>query len=191
MIKEGEFALCNINVKILNVVTVFTKNMTCNRCLILSFCCVLSFCIYGCASNENTNKQNSTQAQNDPIQNSKIVNDGQNFIKNRLRSPSSVVFISYKYGTEVKAMLEDFDEVTDTHLIDCITVGLFEYDAQNGFGATIREQSFVFYKNEKPCYLETVADLIETYSTLASSGIPQNFIPTVNTALNLNGCGCE
>jgi hypothetical protein len=105
---------------------------------------------------------------------------GWSFILNHLRSPGSATLIKYGYGDDIKKIVEQHCKTT---LPACITVGFFEYDAQNGFGALLRQSSFVFYKNGTPCHVESDEDLDE----VASIGRSDVLI----LALESNNCGCK
>jgi len=147
-----------------------------------------------CSNTANKKENNSSEVSKqlvnvEPM--NQITNAGWEFVKSRLLSPSSAKLISSKYGAEVKQILEKKCSNSDALLPDCITVGYFEYDAQNGFGALIRESAFVFYKNGNPCYMETASAINDALNELTRMGIPQNFIPTINAALEINNCGCE
>lgn len=113
--------------------------------------------------------------------------NGWNFVKKSLRSPTTATLISFNYGDQIKQILEK----SGGNLQKCITVGYFEYDAQNGFGAMVRNECFVFFRNGIPCYMESVESIDNALNRLTNQGYPHHFIPTLNTALAGNGCGCE
>ncbi|MDR0331848.1 MAG: hypothetical protein LBI15_00105 [Dysgonamonadaceae bacterium] len=158
--------------------------------VISMFFYLLIFCACVHTNRENT-RQNVNQIQSELVRGNETINAGWDFIKNRMLSPSTAKLVSYKHGNEAKRILLQYSPNSNAQLINCITVGYFEYDAQNAFGAMIRDKVFVFYKNGNPCWIETASDLDETFSILTRSGISQNFIPTINAALEFNGCGCE
>ena len=159
------------------------------RYLVSLICCILIFCACVHTNRENT-RQNVNQGQSASVRSNVTTNAGWEFIKSRMHAPSSARLISYRYGDEVMRMIQQYSPISNARLLDCITVGFFEYDAQNPFGAMIRDRVFVFFNNGNPCWIETVRGLDETISTLTRVGIPENFIPTLNATLKFNGCGC-
>lgn len=108
------------------------------------------------------------------------IKDGYSFILSRVKSPSNTSLLVYKYGTEVKNMVETHCQV---NLPNCITVGYFYVDTPNSFGALLREDFYVFYRNGIPCHLETEEALKKVETT-------QNGHLLLN-ALEMNGCGCN
>jgi hypothetical protein len=153
------------------------------------------------ACSDNNNNKSTQQENEHPVKEgqkvsskttNQIIEAGWEFAKSRLLSPSTSKLVSSKYGIEVSQSLEKYSTKTGAKLPDCITVGYFEYDAQNGFGALIRDGAYVFYRNGKPCYLETKSAIENSIASYYNMGIPENFIPALNMVITeWNGCGCE
>lgn len=100
---------------------------------------------------------------------------GWNFLCNRLTSPSSAKLVSYVNKENMKEVFRK----ADIHLGSCITAEMYDYDAQNAFGATIRDSYVVFFKNGKPCHIEK------------STSIKKSTEIALKAALEMNGCGCN
>lgn len=100
---------------------------------------------------------------------------GWEFVLNHLKSPSSAKLVSY---VDKNGMKEVFKKA-DIKLAPCITAEMYDCDAQNGFGAMIRESYVVFFKNGKPCHMEK------------STSISKSSEVALKVALEMNGCGCD
>ena len=105
---------------------------------------------------------------------------GYSFVLSRLKSPSNTTLVKSLYGGQIRNLVEEHCSVK---LPSCITVGCFEVDTPNSFGALLRETFWVFYKNGIPCHLETSKALDKVSSTRNGR--------LLITALEMNGCKCE
>lgn len=100
---------------------------------------------------------------------------GWKFLCKRLKSPSSAKLVSYVDKENMKDVLKK----ADIQLDPCITAEMYDYDAQNSFGAIIRDSYVVFFKNGKPCHLEK------------SNSIKKGNSQLLKIALEMNDCGCN
>lgn len=94
---------------------------------------------------------------------------GWNFVRNGLKSPSTASLVGY-VGPDAKPCVE----MANALGISGLSIAMFQVDAQNGFGAMIRSEFLVFYKNGTPLYMENAADL-------------RGDMHILRTALQLNG----
>ena len=79
----------------------------------------------------------------------------QNFVLNRLKSPYTSTFVGFLSNTETKELLNSnlFD------LKECTDVTRVTVNAQNSFGAYIKSDYFVFFKDCKPCTMIEAQEL--------------------------------
>jgi uncharacterized protein (TIGR02145 family) len=71
----------------------------------------------------------------------------QNFVLNRLKSPYTCTFVDFLSNTETKELLNR----NLFNLKECTDATRVTVNAQNSFGAYIRSDYFVFFKDCKPC----------------------------------------
>lgn len=95
---------------------------------------------------------------------------GWRFICQRLRSPSTAKLAGY-VGPE----MEECQALARKLDIAGLSLAMFSVDAQNGYGATIREEYMVFYKNGEPMHVEW------------AEAIAESSISMLKTVLKLNG----
>jgi len=101
---------------------------------------------------------------------------GWNFMRNRLRSPSTAQLVSYVSKSDMK---KTFAEMKIGLGGDCISAEMYTFDAQNAFGGTLRETHIVFFKNGRPCHSENADNISQATGHM------------VQVALSINGCGCD
>lgn len=77
------------------------------------------------------------------------VGKGWAYLKQRLKSPSSAKLVSYAEPNE-SACREFASEIG----LSGLSIASYRVDAQNSFGAMIRSDYFVFFKNGEPKYME-------------------------------------
>ena len=70
---------------------------------------------------------------------------GWNFLRHRLKSPSTASLVSYISPKE-----EPTSRLANELEISGLDVAVYEVDAQNGFGAMIRNNFYVFFRNGEP-----------------------------------------
>lgn len=70
---------------------------------------------------------------------------GWNFLRNRLKSPSSASLVGYVSPKE-----EPTSKLANNLGIDGLKVAAYNVDAQNGFGAMIRTMFYVFFRKGEP-----------------------------------------
>jgi uncharacterized protein (TIGR02145 family) len=71
----------------------------------------------------------------------------QNFVLNRIKIPSTCKFVGFLSNTETKELLNS----NFFNLKECTDATRVTVNAQNSFGAYIRSDYFVFFKDCKPC----------------------------------------
>ena len=95
---------------------------------------------------------------------------GWRFICQRLKSPSTAVLAGY-VGPEVEAC-----QVLARNInMRGLSLAMFSVDAQNGFGATVREEYIVFFKNGEPKHIER------------SESVANGSLSMLKMALEMNG----
>ena len=95
---------------------------------------------------------------------------GWRFICQRLKSPSTAVLAGY-VGPEVEACQVLARKINMRGL----SLAMFSVDAQNGFGATVREEYIVFFKNGEPKHIER------------SESVANGDLSMLKMALEMNG----
>lgn len=95
---------------------------------------------------------------------------GWRFICQRLKSPSTAVLAGY-VGPEVEACQVLARKINMRGL----SLAMFSVDAQNGFGATVREEYIVFFKNGEPKHIER------------SESVANGSLSMLKMALEMNG----
>ena len=95
---------------------------------------------------------------------------GWRFICQRLKSPSTAVLAGY-VGPEVEACQVLARKINMRGL----SLAMFSVDAQNGFGATVREEYIVFFKNGEPKHIER------------SESVANGSLSMLKIALEMNG----
>ncbi len=138
-------------------------------------------------TNKNTSVKESTNKndqKNYSIDNkiSSIEKKGYSFLLSRLKNPSSAKLIAIGQSEKAKNAIEK----SGFYLKSCHSVVLYQIDATNSYGGTMREMYYVFFKNGTPCFLKTPED-ISNYSWTNLSQ-KQGMI---EFDLSINGCGCD
>lgn len=102
---------------------------------------------YESNSIEEANRER--QANTDPY-----LESGWRFVKNRLKSPSTATLVGYLSPNEqpTRALTNDLDW-------NGVELAVFEVDAQNGFGAMIRDRFYVFFRNGEPRVMMTESEV--------------------------------
>lgn len=98
------------------------------------------------------------------------IGKGWALIKSRLKSPSTASLVNH-VGTDAQPCKDLAEKIG----LPGLEVAMYELDAQNGFGAMIRTNYIVFYKNGEPI----LADNAESLARCTPS--------TIRTTLELNG----
>jgi len=78
-----------------------------------------------------------------------------NYVSSKLRSPGSASLVYYDDPKEAKDLLTSVGFT----IPECTKVTRVIVDSQNGFGALIRSFLFVFFKDGKPCHMESADDM--------------------------------
>ena len=94
---------------------------------------------------------------------------GWSYIKQRLKSPSTAKLVNY-VGTEATPC-QDLAKAIN---LPGLGIAMYQVDAQNGYGAMIRCEYLVFFKNGTPMHVEDASEV---------SGSPQN----MRLTLQVNG----
>ena len=92
---------------------------------------------------------------------------GWEYICDRLRSPSTARLVGYASPDESACV-----KYAKKFKIDGLSVAMYSVDAQNGFGAMIRTDYLVFFKDSKPMYCED-SDEVEKCSIVQQKQILQ------------------
>lgn len=103
-----------------------------------------------------------------------------NYVASKLKSPGSAQLVDYAGVADARKMLIN----AGFKLSECTKVTRVVVDSQNGFGALIRGFYFVFFKDGKPCHLETSENL----QSAAGYG---NMTTMLYVALGVHNCDCS
>lgn len=102
-----------------------------------------------------------------------------NYVSSNLRSPGSARYIEYSNPNETKLMLNNIG----FNFSECTKITRLVVDSQNGFGALIRGFYFIFFKDGKPCHLETAESIVGNSAYGDKSEM-------LKVALRINNCDC-
>jgi hypothetical protein len=102
------------------------------------------------------------------------------YVKKQLKSPASAQIVQYEGNANSRKVLSEsgFD------LAQCQKVSIVVIDAQNSYGAMLRNYFFVFFKNDKPCHMEDVKSLGSASSWMDKTTM-------LRTTLKMNYCDCQ
>ena len=103
-----------------------------------------------------------------------------NFVLSKLKSPGSAQLVEYQGVSVINPLLIQ----AGFKLNGCSQVTRVTVDSQNGFGALIRGNYFIFFKNGFPCYLMESQELVATNNGYLSQ------TENLNLVLEMNGCDC-
>ncbi len=82
-------------------------------------------------------------------------NAGWDYVCTRLKSPSTAKLIGYA-APDAPPCVEFANKIG----LDGLSVAMYEVDSQNGFGAMVRDEFLVFFKNGVPMHMEVADDVI-------------------------------
>jgi hypothetical protein len=109
-----------------------------------------------------------------------------NYIVNRLKSPSTASIVSYKNSVNTKEMLNEsrnYLEYCEGFYATTLTV-----DAQNSFGAYVRSDYILFFKDYEPCHFEDIRSIDKARQSMSALGQMNNIL---QMSLNILHCGCK
>ena len=109
-----------------------------------------------------------------------------NYVVNNLKSPSTASPVSYRNPKDTKSLLDQSGNYLKSCEGSCQT--MLTVDAQNSFGAYIRETYVVFYRNNRPCHMESLKEIDRTRNSQNTIG---NMNAILEVSLQLNGCSCK
>ena len=88
-----------------------------------------------------------------------LLERGKQFILDKVRSPSSTVFISSVSSEDTEKILTDWGvKLEDKH-----DVIMLEFETVNGFGGKVREMACIFFVNKNPIDYADASDVNQTY----------------------------
>ena len=109
-----------------------------------------------------------------------------NYVVNNLKSPSTASPVLYRNPKDTKSLLDQSGNYLKSCEGSCQT--MLTVDAQNSFGAYIRETYVVFYRNNRPCHMESLKEIDRTRNSQNTIG---NMNAILEVSLQLNGCSCK
>lgn len=110
--------------------------------------------------------------------NEQFLSMSKEYVLKQVKSPGSTVFISYINPSKVKTMFSEFG----VHLDNSFNTVFLSFDSQNMYGALIRFEYYIFFKNNRPCTMIKADEIVSLIDNRQQAALC--------SFLTIKGCDC-